>query len=53
MVKWSLEVPNEENVAAAWELGQRGASGDVPYLMPHPAREPAEIDRLDVQHYGL
>jgi SAM-dependent methyltransferase len=53
VVKWSLEVPNEEEVAAAGQAGQRGASGDVPYILPHHAIEPAEIDRLDVQHYAL
>src|SRR5262245_53420397 len=53
VVKWSLEVPNEEEVAAAEQTGQRGASGDVPYILPHHATEPAEIDRLDVQHYAL
>ncbi len=53
VVEWSLEMPNEEDVAAAEQAGQRGASGDVPYLMPHHAIEPTEIDRLDVQHYGL
>jgi SAM-dependent methyltransferase len=52
-VEWSLEVPNEEEVAAAGQAGQRGVGGDLPYLLPHHAIEPAEIDRLDVQHYGL
>jgi SAM-dependent methyltransferase len=53
MVKWSLEVPNEEEVVAAEQAGRRGASGDVPYVMPHHAIEPSEIDRLDIQHYAL
>jgi SAM-dependent methyltransferase len=47
-------VPKEEDeVVAAGEAGQRGASGDVPYILPHHAIEPAEIDRLDIQHYAL
>jgi len=52
-VKWSLEAPNEEEVAAAEQVGQRGASGDVPYLLPHHAIEATEIDRLDVQHHAV
>jgi SAM-dependent methyltransferase len=53
VVEWSLEVPNEEEVAAAEQAGQRGATGNMPYLLPHHTTEPAEIDRLDVQHYAL
>jgi SAM-dependent methyltransferase len=53
VVKWSLEAPNEEEVAAAEQVGQRGASGDVPYLLPHHAIEATEIDRLDVQHHAV
>jgi SAM-dependent methyltransferase len=52
VVKWSLEVPNEEEVAAA-EQAQRSATGDVVYQLPHHATEAAEIDRLDIQHYAL
>jgi SAM-dependent methyltransferase len=40
-------------VVAAERAGRRGGSGDVPYLMPHHAKEPSEIDRLDIQHYAL
>lgn len=43
---WSLEVPSEEQVAAA----DRDERGDVAYFLP---RRPVEIDRLDVQHYAL
>src|SRR5262245_61759287 len=49
VVEWSLEVPNEEEVAAAEQPGP-GGGADVHYVLP---RHPAEIDRLDVQHYAL
>jgi SAM-dependent methyltransferase len=49
-VEWSLEVPSDEQVAAAVQA--RPAS-DVAYLLPHHPTEPAEMDRLDVQHYAL
>jgi SAM-dependent methyltransferase len=49
VVEWSLEVPNDEEVAAAADQ----AGGELPYLLPHHAIEPAEIDRLDLQHYVL
>jgi SAM-dependent methyltransferase len=44
--EWSLEVPREEEVAAA----DRDEHGDVAYFLP---RRPVEMDRLDVQHYAL
>jgi ubiquinone/menaquinone biosynthesis C-methylase UbiE len=53
VVEWSLEVPSEEHVAAANQAGQGSNGGEVPYLLPHHAIEPAEIDRLDLQHYAL
>ena len=53
VVNWSLEVPSEREVMAADQAGQRGAPGDVPYVMPHHAIEPSEIDRLDIQHHAL
>ena len=53
VVKWSLEVPNEEEVAAAEQVGKGGETRDLPYIFPHHAAEPTEIDRLDVQHYAL
>ncbi len=53
VVQWSLEVPNEEEVAAAEQAHQGGAGDDLPYLLPHHTIEPDEIDRLDVQHYAL
>jgi SAM-dependent methyltransferase len=46
MVEWSLQVPSEEEVAAAHQASR----GDVAYFLPHRADE---IDRLDVQHYAL
>jgi SAM-dependent methyltransferase len=52
VVEWSLEVPNEEEVAAAEQAGQ-GSAGDVAYLVPRHPTDPAEIDRLDLQHYAL
>jgi SAM-dependent methyltransferase len=45
-VAWSLQVPDEEEVAAA----DRASRGDIAYFLPHRADE---IDRLDVQHYAL
>src|SRR5262245_56879619 len=39
--------------ATVAQAGTRGTTGDAPYLLPHHANEPAEIDRLDVQHYAL
>ena len=47
LVSWSLEVPDEDEVARALE--QR-ALGGAPYLLPRDANE---IDRLDLQHYAL
>jgi SAM-dependent methyltransferase len=52
-MKLSVEVPNKDKVVAAGQAGQRGASGDVPYVMPHQGTDPSEIDRLDIQHYAL
>ena len=52
VVEWSLEVPSEEQAAAADKAGQ-SSLGDVAYLLPHHQTEPAEIDRLDLQHYAL
>jgi SAM-dependent methyltransferase len=49
VVEWSLEVPSEEEIAAA-DQADRGGAADVAYFLP---RHPAEIDRLDVQHYAL
>jgi SAM-dependent methyltransferase len=45
-VAWTLQLPGEEEVAAA----ERASRGDIPYFLPHRADE---IDRLDVQHYAL
>ncbi|HYW27102.1 MAG TPA: methyltransferase domain-containing protein [Terriglobales bacterium] len=45
-VEWSLQVPTEEEVAAADRANRDG----VAYFLPH---RPDEIDRLDVQHYAL
>jgi SAM-dependent methyltransferase len=45
-VEWSLQVPSEEEVAAA----DRTTRSDVAYFLPHRSDE---IDRLDVQHYAL
>ena len=45
-VAWSLQVPGEEEIAAA----ERARRGDIAYFLPHRADE---IDRLDVQHYAL
>jgi SAM-dependent methyltransferase len=45
-VAWTLQLPDEEEVAAA----DRASRGDVAYFLPH---RPDEIDRLDVQHYAL
>lgn len=45
-VAWSLQVPDEEEVAAA----DRASRGDIAYFLPH---RDTEIDRLDVQHYAL
>jgi SAM-dependent methyltransferase len=52
-VEWSLEVPSEEQAAAADKARQAGTGGDLPYLLPRHPDEQAEIDRLDVQHYAL
>jgi SAM-dependent methyltransferase len=46
LVGWLLEIPREDEAAA--EAADRGTSAS--YLLP---RHPAEIDRLDVQHYAL
>jgi SAM-dependent methyltransferase len=45
-VAWSLQVPDEEEIAAA----DRASRGDIAYFLPHRA---VELDRLDVQHYAL
>ena len=45
LVEWSLEVPSDQEAAAA----ARRPSGDA-YVLP---RHPSEIDRLDVQHYAV
>lgn len=45
-VTWSLQLPDEEDVAAA----DRAGRADIAYFLPHRA---VEIDRLDVQHYAL
>jgi ubiquinone/menaquinone biosynthesis C-methylase UbiE len=50
---WSLEIPSEEEVAAAEQAGQGNNAGDVVYYLPRHPTEPAEIDRLDLQHYAL
>jgi SAM-dependent methyltransferase len=47
VVEWSLEVPSDEETAAAAQARQ---GDDVAYFLP---RHEAEIDRLDVQHYAL
>jgi SAM-dependent methyltransferase len=46
LVAWQLDIPTEDAAAAASR--ERGTSAS--YLLP---RHPAEIDRLDVQHYAL
>jgi SAM-dependent methyltransferase len=46
LVGWLLEIPNEADAGA--EAAERGTTAS--YLLP---RHPAEIDRLDVQHYGF
>ena len=46
-------MPNEEEVAAGEPAGKGGGTRDLPYILPHLATEPAEIDRLDIQHYVL
>src|SRR5439155_24391132 len=48
LVDWSLELPSDEQVSAA--IQERSTSPSVRYLLP---RHPDEIDRLDIQHYGL
>jgi ubiquinone/menaquinone biosynthesis C-methylase UbiE len=48
LIDWSLELPTEDQVAAAIQELSTGDS--VRYLLP---RHPGEIDRLDIQHYGL
>ena len=52
-VGWSLEIPSKEEVAAAEQAGQGNNAGDVVYYLPRHPTEPAEIDRLDLQHYAL
>jgi SAM-dependent methyltransferase len=47
LITWSLEVPGDDEVAAAFASRE---SGEVPYLLP---RHASEVDRLDVQHYAL
>ena len=49
-VEWWLELPGDEQVAAAVQVRP---GGDVAYLLPHHTTEPAEMDRLDIQHYVL
>jgi SAM-dependent methyltransferase len=46
VVAWRLDIPTEHDAVAA--VQERGSSAS--YLFP---RHPAEIDRLDVQHYAL
>jgi SAM-dependent methyltransferase len=46
LTDWQLEVPDEDEIARA--VAERASSAS--YLFP---RHPAEIDRLDVQHYAL
>ncbi|HEY4025023.1 MAG TPA: methyltransferase domain-containing protein [Candidatus Dormibacteraeota bacterium] len=46
LVDWPLEVPREEEISAA--IQER--AGQASYLLP---RHPSEVDRLDLQHYGL
>jgi SAM-dependent methyltransferase len=46
LVGWSLELPEEDQIAASLQEG----AADVAYVLP---RHPAEIDRLDLQHYAL
>jgi SAM-dependent methyltransferase len=46
LVDWSLEVPREEEVSVA--IQER--AGQASYMLP---RHPSEVDRLDLQHYGL
>jgi SAM-dependent methyltransferase len=45
VVDWSHQLPDDEEVAAATRQ-----SSDEAYVLP---RHPAELDRLDVQHYAL
>jgi SAM-dependent methyltransferase len=49
VVDWSLEVPSDEEAAAA---ARARPGGDVAYFLPRHEHE-AEIDRLDIQHYAL
>jgi SAM-dependent methyltransferase len=46
LVDWSLDI--HDWAAAVAEL--ETVDGDVPYVLP---RHPAEVDRLDLQHYAL
>ncbi|HXM57328.1 MAG TPA: methyltransferase domain-containing protein [Candidatus Dormibacteraeota bacterium] len=46
IVDWALDIPREEEVAAA--TVER--AGQASYLLP---RHPSEVDRLDLQHYAL
>jgi SAM-dependent methyltransferase len=46
LTEWLLETPDEDEIAAAIEERASAAS----YVFP---RHPAEIDRLDVQHYAM
>jgi SAM-dependent methyltransferase len=48
LIDWSLELPSDDQVSAA--IQERSSSASVRYLLP---RHPGEIDRLDIQHYGL
>jgi len=47
MVEWQLEMPSDEQVAAAEAQPARDSEH---YLFP---RHPGEVDRLDIQHYAL
>ena len=48
LVDWQLDVPGDEEVAAAVE--RQPVRESEHYLFP---RHPGEIDRLDIQHYAL
>jgi SAM-dependent methyltransferase len=48
IVDWQLDVPGEEEIAAAVE--RQPVRDSEHYLFP---RHPGEMDRLDIQHYAL
>lgn len=48
IVEWLLDIPTAEEISAA--IARRSSSDSVHYLLP---RHPNEIDRLDIQHFGL